>query len=493
MANTPDDFRKAEAEIDAELKRKGKKLEERTETEFKNRVRKVFDENFKTKDINAFNDLQKGYQTAISLVPNINYSLQDIAGLCHSISDYDNRHLIWGFFISALINKVIKDGETITIKPKKYVLENNLGVFLERGTLILDGHVGMNAGYGLRGGKLVIRGDTEYCYGNCMEKGELIIEGSVKGPGFNSVKGGKGVIKSIDEKGWHDYGPGDGIGCGQQGGLVEILCDVPTTVKGIGWEQKDGELRVHGNVSCRYINYGQIGGKTHIKGNVIAKGDSVLIGNFKEGGETIIDGDCIETDWGHYKNEIFVGSKQKGGLTLVRGSIHGGIAFDGYPGARIIIEKSVYGNVGDFQTAGTKVIIKGSVTGNVGSTVMDIDCTIDGDVRGNVGFGFGNFSSGKRDGKIEVKGTVYGNVGDNMHFQYLGAFANCQHSWPRIYVGGDVTGTAGDGMRFGEIHVKGRIGQVGESFGGGVYNNGVNVTRIPVKNRFANWLTKKLG
>ena len=395
-------------------------------------------------------------------------------------------------FVSALINRVIKDGETIMIKPRKYDFEHNLGVFLEKGTVILDGDVGMNVGYGLRGGKLIIRGNVDYCYGNCMEKGELTIEGKVKGPGFNYVKGGKGVIRSIDEKGWSGYGV-NGIGYQQQGGLIEILCNVPTIVQGIGWEQKDGELRIHGNVSCRHINYGQIGGKTHIKGNVTATGDSVLVGNFKEGGETIIDGDCIETAReGYAKMNILVGFLQKGGLIHVKGNVQGNVAYDGYPNAEIIIEKDVQGNVGDYNTTGPKITIKGNVTGSVGDGVKDFDCTIYGNVHGNVGSYFGNYSSGKRDGRIEVKGSVYGNVGEGMHSGYMGGFANCEHSWPRIYVNGDVTGTAGSGMQFGEIHVKGRIGRIGESFGGKVYNNGLDVTIIPLGNKFINWLKKKI-
>lgn len=80
-----------------------------------------------------------------------------------------------GIYLSALANKVLIDGETITLSPG-YPL-TGLGTSLERGALVIESEAGSHAGFMIKGGKLVLMKGTGGYLG-CMAKGgEIHVEG----------------------------------------------------------------------------------------------------------------------------------------------------------------------------------------------------------------------------------------------------------------------------------------------------------------------------
>lgn len=400
------------------------------------------------------------YQSALDQIRRlqIEFSGDDISDFCASekFGEWNSSSSL-GIFVSALINSVIKDENTITLRTREYVFDNYIGTFLERGTLIIDGNVDYCVGFGLKGGKIIVKGDAELGYGDYMEDGELIIEGKVLDHGLTNVKGGHAVINGIiDDK---FFGSEASIGDEQEGGLIEILCDVPLGLEhGIGHEQLDGELRIIGDVYCN-VNTWQKGGRTYIKGNL--KGENVMVGWDKEGGETIIDGNVLGTG---YAGPI-VGYRVRAGKISVTGEVHGSVALQCDSRAEIEIGKDVDGNIGD-NRHGANVRVKGNVIGNIGLTCLREDddvlfsCTVDKNVYGNI-----------TNGIIEVKGNVDGNIN--------GLSGNS-----RITVGKNVTGEVGRGNRSRtRVDVSGSIGSIGPSWGGKVYQCGRNVTYFPIYNR----------
>lgn len=422
--------------------------------------------------------MRASYEAARAHVPNVNYSLNDIARLCDN--KYFHSDNSWGFgvFVSALINRVIRDGDVITIALRPWVgdsyLDSYLGIFLERGTVVLDAVAGYGVGMGQRGGKIVAKG-LKANYGDHMEGGELTVDFAGDG-GLNHMRGGHAIIKKIA------MNPGDcpegyrqilsswfyGLGAHQQGGKIEILCDVPYIpaheATGIGAMQDgNAELIVVGDVYGP-VNSKQVGGTTRVQGNVLGSHEGVA--REKKGGTTIIEGSV-----GRASDHCPVGCRQRGGLTEVMGDVHGSVGYDGYPRAEIRVHGNVFGEVAGYRTAGTRILIDGSVKGDVACNTDDLYCIVGGRVTGKVGYLLGHgtdTTKPKRESYLEIKGDVIGDVGDNL-------------SEPsRVYVRGNISGTVGQGMNGGRIEVNGRIQQVGRCFGGKIYQSGRDVTNIPL-------------
>lgn len=404
---------------------------------------------------------------------------QDIADFCANkkFEDWNADNL--EIFISALLNNSIGKDETVTVCARQWIFDRYVGAFLEKGTLVVEGNLRDRVGYRLKGGKVVVRGAVQDKYGEAMEDGELTIEGGVSGGGAHHVKGGHIVIKAVSDK--NIYGS-DGIAGEQEGGLIEIHGDVPSgyegNYRGVGCLQKGGDLKIYGNVHCS-VSTEQEGGTTYVEEHVVG---GVCVGMQKTGGETIIKGGCLKAS--ENVGGPVIGLRQEGGRIVIKGSVEGSIAYDGYPSAEIIIEGNVVGDVGDYYTAGTRITITGSVTGNVGGSVRDFECTISGDVRGDVGSNFGNYydmKARKRTGRIEIGGSVYGDVGSDMKSKSF------------IAVRRNVYGRVGHLMTGGEIHVDGDIKELGESFGGKVFQRGRDVTYIPIKFRILNRIARRFG
>lgn len=78
-----------------------------------------------------------------------------------------------GFYLSALVNKIIKKFDQIELEPHEELF--GLGAYLKTGKLIVRGDVGYFAGAFMSGGVCIIDGNTGNRSGNGMAGGKLII------------------------------------------------------------------------------------------------------------------------------------------------------------------------------------------------------------------------------------------------------------------------------------------------------------------------------
>lgn len=83
-----------------------------------------------------------------------------------------------GVYVSMLVNKIIKENETITLFPVDKL--TGLGGYLKKGILVVDGDVDKFAGFEMEGEKLMITGSAGYYLGEQMKSGKLIVQGDVE-------------------------------------------------------------------------------------------------------------------------------------------------------------------------------------------------------------------------------------------------------------------------------------------------------------------------
>lgn len=89
----------------------------------------------------------------------------------YTVGDYFRR---LGVYLSALANKILTDEETITLSPK--VPLACLGAYLEKGTLAINSDAESHAGFGMEGGKLILKKFPGSIIGALSKGGEIHIE-----------------------------------------------------------------------------------------------------------------------------------------------------------------------------------------------------------------------------------------------------------------------------------------------------------------------------
>lgn len=143
------------------------------------------------------------YKSASSKLERLNFTLKDVsifAGLINreSFSDHAN-YWTAGLFISAAINKIIKDDDTVTLdftslgspvdcigyqlKQGKMVLQGNAGDYvcelMSGGKITIEGNAGFYVGYNMSGGQIIIQGNAGDYLGTYMSGGLVDIEGQI--------------------------------------------------------------------------------------------------------------------------------------------------------------------------------------------------------------------------------------------------------------------------------------------------------------------------
>ena len=147
------------------------------------------------------NDYEDDISTASALLKGVNYTIKDIEELCPILSQsYANETTSIGIFISAAINKIIKETDTIVLDFAGIEV-NYLGYCLTRGNLIIKGSVGGYTGQSMQSGSITIHGNSEDATGRFMKDGSIIVDGNADSfTGFCS-EGGEikvnGEIKGI--------------------------------------------------------------------------------------------------------------------------------------------------------------------------------------------------------------------------------------------------------------------------------------------------------
>ncbi len=125
---------------------------------------------------NSFND--ENFSTASTLLKGVNYTIKDIEELCPILSkSYANETNSIGIFISAAINKIIKETDTINLDFAGIEV-NYLGYNLPCGNLIIKGNAGKYTGGSSEGGEIKVNGKIksidEYAEAAIFCKGKMV-------------------------------------------------------------------------------------------------------------------------------------------------------------------------------------------------------------------------------------------------------------------------------------------------------------------------------
>jgi formylmethanofuran dehydrogenase subunit C len=252
-------------------------------------------------DLARSNAAEKGYGRALSLLEGLEFSAGDVAKFSMMLKECEQEPRFSkkaGLFLSAAINNgsegrytvyagaLVKSFDCFGYRNSKDIaVIGDLGRMsaggMERGSIVIHGKAGESLGYcnnRMRGGTIVVKGDTGGVVGYYMEGGEIIIDGDAKDCG-QSMSGGRITIGGDVS--------GD-VGKFLQEGTITVLGDA----KGyVGSNMEGGEIIVEGNVKYYWMGRecgpSMKGGSITIGGNV--PGD---IGWSMEGGSITILGDA---------------------------------------------------------------------------------------------------------------------------------------------------------------------------------------------------------
>jgi len=128
--------------------------------------------------IRLVNEPESGsiYEITKKLARKTNCNKADLQVLYNRIIVEDH----WlGFYLGALVNKVIGEDDTIIIKPANQF--NAIMSFLKRGTVIIENDVGTWAGSHMEGGRLIIEGNAGYFLGSFSKGGIIEVYGKIDG------------------------------------------------------------------------------------------------------------------------------------------------------------------------------------------------------------------------------------------------------------------------------------------------------------------------
>lgn len=136
-------------------------------------------------------DYKAAYSIGEELAKEIKYAKLDVEELSQKIKEEtlnyswqpriesknkERRYL--GIYISALINKVIKEDDIITLKLNLEL--EAIGMRLKRGTLITQGNVGNYLGSEMEGGEIVAEGRVKDFIGLSMKGGKITLKGEIQ-------------------------------------------------------------------------------------------------------------------------------------------------------------------------------------------------------------------------------------------------------------------------------------------------------------------------
>ena len=196
----------------------------------------------------------ENFSTASTLLKKVNYTIKDIEELCPILSQsYANETNSIGIFISAAINKIIKETDTINLDFAGIEV-NYLGYCLTRGNLIIKGSVGDYTGHYMQSGSITIHGNAGEYTGDFMQSGSITIHGNA----------------------------GDWTGDSMQSGSIIVDGNAG---KYTGDFMQSGSITIHGNAG-EYTGHSMEGGSIIVDGNA-----GNYVGIFSEGGEIKVNGE----------------------------------------------------------------------------------------------------------------------------------------------------------------------------------------------------------
>ncbi|MGI0070338.1 MAG: hypothetical protein ACREA3_03165 [Nitrosotalea sp.] len=146
------------------------------------------------------------YKSASSKLERLNFILKDVSIFAGLISGeyFSNKANYWtaGLFISAAINKVIKEDDTVTLDFAGLGCPSDcIGYRFKQGKIVLQSNAGDYIGEGMSGGEITIQGNAGYYAGYNMSGGHITIQGNAAGHVGTYMSGGviqiEGQIGSI--------------------------------------------------------------------------------------------------------------------------------------------------------------------------------------------------------------------------------------------------------------------------------------------------------
>ncbi|MCL4365110.1 MAG: hypothetical protein M1569_01210 [Candidatus Marsarchaeota archaeon] len=166
-------------------------------------------------DILKDNASKRGISDLNDALQRITYTLTDIEKICPKIEINDNT----GYFISAAINKIIKESDTVTLDFNGAKVDH-VAHHLQKGHVILNGPAGDYVGWGMSGSaKLTINGSAGDSAGLVMSgSASLTINGSA------GNRAGQGMFRSA--KLTIKQNAGNAVGGYSSGGTIEIEGDI---------------------------------------------------------------------------------------------------------------------------------------------------------------------------------------------------------------------------------------------------------------------------
>ncbi len=127
------------------------------------------------------------------------FAKDDLEELSKRITAENCKDMYLGFYISALINKIVTENDIITLKLDVELY--GIGAYQKKGTTTVKGNLGYFAGHFLEGATLIVEGNTGNRTGNGMKMGKIVITGGTGEDTGDFMTGGEiityGRIKSV--------------------------------------------------------------------------------------------------------------------------------------------------------------------------------------------------------------------------------------------------------------------------------------------------------
>lgn len=136
-----------------------------------------------------FLTIDESYAVGKKLAHGLDYAKYDLEEISSWLKAINHGDTYQGIYLSALINKIIKDDENIMIRPTTIL--SCIGSYLQKGKLIVEGHTASFTGHKMMGGELHIKGDCGVSAGNQMKEGKIIVQGSLDNDVGPSMSGGE--------------------------------------------------------------------------------------------------------------------------------------------------------------------------------------------------------------------------------------------------------------------------------------------------------------
>jgi len=122
------------------------------------------------------------YNLAKNFARDLDYTMLDVEELAKRLKDTFFGNCCQGFYLSALINKIITDDKPVILNPVGNL--DGLGAYLQKGSLVVHGKIGMYLGYGMEGGNIEVHGDVCAGAGYKMKGGIIRVEGNTMRLGY---------------------------------------------------------------------------------------------------------------------------------------------------------------------------------------------------------------------------------------------------------------------------------------------------------------------